>query len=144
MLNGVIRICKSKVRLYKKWVLPESYLISKGYVYLSSILLSCFLNVQIIHWTQKTVTRFVFYFMKIKFNFSICFHLLQLLNARKSKWENRPFHGNCSPTLSVTFVSGKIMILQKNCDVINAFNCSLTSFFLNYLLDLVLSPVIKY
>ena len=30
---------------------------------------------------------------------------------------------------SGTFVSGKMMILQKNCDVINTFNCSMTSFY---------------
>jgi len=31
--------------------------------------------------------------------------------------------------LSRTFVSGKMMISWKNCDVINTFNCSTTSFY---------------
>ena len=30
---------------------------------------------------------------------------------------------------SGTFVSGKMMILQKNRDVVNTFNCSTTSFY---------------
>ena len=30
---------------------------------------------------------------------------------------------------SGTFMSGKMMISQKNCDVINAFNCTTMSFY---------------
>ena len=40
------------------------------------------------------------------------------------------FHNNCCPTFIWDICKwGKIAILQKNCDVVNTFNCSTMSFY---------------
>jgi predicted oxidoreductase len=73
-------------------------------------------------WYSCRVVRFYLFVYRSKCIVNVTVHCMYSGNYNKLVYTVLNYY------LSGTFVSGKITISQKNLDVINAFNCSTTSF----------------